>query len=334
MLENFEGRALNPMDRPEVCLGDGVGAIEVCDDIQRKVEFVALPLDHFLDKLADTPEGVAPSRVVRDLHGIVGTTLGGERPKMTVAHGGQLWIAKLQDRGDAPNSPLREYLAMRSARACGVDAAAVEFWRAGPHQVITVQRFDRLVCDDRRVLRHGFASAHTMLRLDSAATGVVAARGIQRHLRQRRRPSARPRRAVHRRALVALSGLRHHPVHHLRRVVSHEHHARRPHAGRALRCRRLDKGPESGSRVGLRRHPIRIAQSLHPPFKRVALGVHSRLAGQQQFASVHTAAKRARSTCRVSAARHQGHQAVNAQLSYTLLRLRLPHTPRPQSRNL
>ena len=131
MLENIEGRALNPMERLEVSLGDGVGAIEVCDDIQRKVDFQPIPLDHFLEKLADTPEGVAPSRVVRDLHGIVGTTLGGERPKMTVTHGRQRWIAKLQDCGDAPNSPLGEYLAMRSARACGVDAATVDFWRFG-----------------------------------------------------------------------------------------------------------------------------------------------------------------------------------------------------------
>ncbi len=169
LLENIEGQALGPMDRLEVSLGDGVGAIEVCDDIQRKLDFRATPLDEFLHRLAAAPEGVAPSRVVRDLHGVVGTTLGGERPKMTVMHGGQLWIAKLQDRGDAPNSPLREFLAMRAARACGIDAATVEFRRAGTHQVLAVQRFDRLVRDDG-VLRHGFASAHTMLRLDSAAT--------------------------------------------------------------------------------------------------------------------------------------------------------------------
>ena len=81
-------------------------------------------------------------------------------------HGGQHWIAKLQERGDAPNSPLREYLAMRSERACGVDAATVEFCRAGPHQVVVVKRFDR----DHQVLRHGFASARTLLRLDSIAT--------------------------------------------------------------------------------------------------------------------------------------------------------------------
>jgi serine/threonine-protein kinase HipA len=170
MLENREGRALNPIDRLEVSLGDGVGAIEVCDDIQRKIDFQPIPLDQFLQKLAEAPEGVAPSRVVRDLHGVVGTTLGGERPKLTVTHSGQLWIAKLQDCGDAPNSPLREYLAMRSARACGIDAATVEFQRAGQHQIIAVRRFDRLVRDDDRVLRQGFASAHTMLRLDSAAT--------------------------------------------------------------------------------------------------------------------------------------------------------------------
>lgn len=170
LLESIAGRALDPMDRLEVCLGDGVGAIEVCDDIQRKVDFQPTPLNDLLDRLAGTPGGVAPSRVVRDLHGVVGTTLGGERPKMTVTHGGQLWIAKLQDRADAPNSPLREYLAMSSARACGVDAATVEFRRAGLQQAVVVKRFDRLVRDDCVVMRHGLASAHTMLRLDSVAT--------------------------------------------------------------------------------------------------------------------------------------------------------------------
>ena len=87
---------------------------------------------------------------------------------MTVMHGAQHWIAKLQDRGDAPNSPLREYLAMKSARAAGIHAAEVELHRDGPHQVVAVKRFDSLVRDDFQVQRHGFASAHTMLRLDSA----------------------------------------------------------------------------------------------------------------------------------------------------------------------
>lgn len=170
LLENIEGRALDPIDRLEVSLGDGVGAVEVCNDIQRKVDFQPIPLTDFLGKLTDMPEGVPVSRVVRDLHGVLGTTLGGERPKMTVTHRGQHWIAKLQDRGDAPNSPLREYLAMKSASAAGVRAADVELHRAGPHQLVVVKRFDRLARDDFLVQRHGFASAHTMLRLDSTTT--------------------------------------------------------------------------------------------------------------------------------------------------------------------
>lgn len=59
---------------------------------------------------------------------------------------------------------------MLLARACGVEPAAVEFCRAGPHQVVVVKRFDRLVRDDHQVLRHGFASAQTLLRLDGSAT--------------------------------------------------------------------------------------------------------------------------------------------------------------------
>lgn len=170
LLENIQGRALDPIHRLEASLGDGVGSIEVCDDIQRKVDFQPIPLANFLTKLTDMPEGTPVSRVVRDLHGVLGTTLGGERPKMTVMHCGQHWIAKLQDRGDAPNAPLREYLAMLSARAAGIRAAEVELHRAGPHQVVAVKRFDRVVGADFQVQRHGFASAHTMLRLDSATT--------------------------------------------------------------------------------------------------------------------------------------------------------------------
>lgn len=171
MLQTIEGRPLDILDCLEVSLGDGVGAIEVCDDIQRKVDFHPIGFTEFMAALARMPEGVAPSRAVRDAHGVVGTTLGGERPKLTVLHRGQQWIAKLQDRGDAPNSPLREYLAMTAARAAGVNAADVEFHRCdGPHQLVVVRRFDRHVDADRRVQRRLYASAHTLLGLDSGST--------------------------------------------------------------------------------------------------------------------------------------------------------------------
>jgi serine/threonine-protein kinase HipA len=170
MLELQVGRALtNPLDRLEFSTGDGVGAIEVCDDIDRKIGFVAPPLEVLLSGLQALPEGVAGSRVVREINGLQATTMGGERPKLTVLHRGQLWLAKLQDRGDAPNSPLREYLAMKSAAAADIRAAEVEFHQAGSHQVLLVRRFDRHV-DGARVERRLFASAHTALHLDSADT--------------------------------------------------------------------------------------------------------------------------------------------------------------------
>jgi serine/threonine-protein kinase HipA len=176
LLENIVGHGLDVMERLEVSLGDGVGAIEVCDDIQKKIDFQATPLDDFAAKLAEMPEGVAASRVVRDINGVVGTTLGGERPKMTVQRQGQLWIIKLQDRGDTPNSPLREFLAMKAAKACGLRVAEVAFLWAGIHQAVLVKRFDRVVNADRQVLRHGFASAFTMLRLDITSTRGDTAR--------------------------------------------------------------------------------------------------------------------------------------------------------------
>lgn len=170
LLETLTDRPLDPLARMEESLGDGVGAIELCEDIQRKCDFRPFELDKLAQVLEDLPEGVAVSRAVREIHGVQGTTLGGERPKMTVLHRGQQWIAKLQDRGDAPNSPLREYLAMKSAAAIGLDVAEVEFHQSGRHQTVVVRRFDRFVQPDFQVQRHHFASAFTLLHLDSTAT--------------------------------------------------------------------------------------------------------------------------------------------------------------------
>lgn len=115
------------------------------------------------------------------------TSLGGERPKLTVKHEGQLWIAKLQDRGDPPHAPLREYLAMTCAKALGLDVAEVQFKQANAHQMVLVRRFDRLVNSQGTVSRQLYASAHTLLRLDSPTRGekvrsyVALARELQRY---------------------------------------------------------------------------------------------------------------------------------------------------------
>ena len=123
VLERRLGRVLpDSLERLEYALGDAVGALEVCDDIASKVAFLATSSDDLLDALARLPADRLAGEATRELLGLGGTSLGGERPKMTVIHKGQMWIAKLQDRGDRPHSPLREYLAMRLAARCGIDA--------------------------------------------------------------------------------------------------------------------------------------------------------------------------------------------------------------------
>lgn len=172
LLEQLRGTTLaDPLQRLELSEGDSVGAVEVCDDIGAKLAFKPPTSGQLLDAVASLPPGRASSHAAREVKGMQGTSLGGERPKLTVLHKGQHWIAKLQDRGDPPHAPLREFVTMRLARRCGIAAAEVEFASVGDREVLLVKRFDRQVEPDGQVSRSLYASAHTVLRLDAQARG-------------------------------------------------------------------------------------------------------------------------------------------------------------------
>lgn len=172
LLEQMRGVVLSdPLQRLELSEGDGVGAVEVCDDIDAKQAFEPPHSQELLDVLAELPPERASSHAARQVKGQHGTSLGGERPKLTVLHKGQFWIAKLQDRGDPPHAPLREFVAMQLARRCGIRAADVEFAQVGDREVLLVRRFDRHVVSAGCVHRHLYASAHTVLRLDTQTRG-------------------------------------------------------------------------------------------------------------------------------------------------------------------
>lgn len=172
LLEQLRGTTLtDPMQRLEMSEGDSVGAVEVCDDIGAKLSFQAPASEQLLEVIAKLSPERASSQAAREVKGMKGTSLGGERPKLTVLHKGQYWIAKLQDRGDPPHAPLREYVAMRLARRCGINAAEVEFVSVGDREVLLVRRFDRHVDDEGHVFRRLYASAHTVLRLDAQTRG-------------------------------------------------------------------------------------------------------------------------------------------------------------------
>lgn len=172
LLEHLRGQTLaDPMHRLELSEGDAVGALEVCDDISAKLAFQAPTSAALMEVLAALPPERPSSQAAREIKGMRGTSLGGERPKLTVLHEGQLWIAKLQERADPPHAPLREFVAMRLAARCQIRAAEVAFQTVGEREMVLVKRFDRHVDDQGQVFRNLYASAHTVLRLDAQVRG-------------------------------------------------------------------------------------------------------------------------------------------------------------------
>uniref|UniRef100_A0A173GZX8 Phosphatidylinositol kinase n=1 Tax=Pandoraea faecigallinarum TaxID=656179 RepID=A0A173GZX8_9BURK len=172
----YGNRTLDEIERMDFAVGDGVGAIEVCspEHIARKVAFRPPREDELHAQLTRTDIGESITGLVRQLTGDDdGTSLGGEKPKLTVARAvdgrSEWWIAKLQPRNGARLLPAREYVAMSLAKRCGLDVADVTFERVGSHDVVMVKRFDRKVSEGG-VERLLFASAATVLRLDSDVT--------------------------------------------------------------------------------------------------------------------------------------------------------------------
>jgi len=148
-----------------------------------KLSFQAPAPEQLLEVMANLPPERASSHAAREVKGVKGTSLGGERPKLTVLHKGQHWVAKLQDRGDPPHAPLREFVAMRLARRCGINAAEVEFAPVGDREVLLVKRFDRHV--DSEGPRSSAGSMPARIRCCAWSLADVNAAELKRELWRR-----------------------------------------------------------------------------------------------------------------------------------------------------
>jgi serine/threonine-protein kinase HipA len=163
------GRELSALELLQRGVPDGVGAIEVCQDLEPKLSWRPQSLDSLEALLKELDQLEAPSRALRRLEGDLDTSAGGERPKATLVHEGKLWLAKMQARGDRPALPAREFVTMRLAEEAGIEPARVQLRTFGEHQVLLVERFDR-AGDPVRPQRRFYASAHTVLQLQPFAT--------------------------------------------------------------------------------------------------------------------------------------------------------------------
>lgn len=161
-------RPLNELDY--LCAVDDfsrVGALRLCragqylrtEEGGRRTTPPFIELERIADATRALEAGTDTTADLRYLQG-KGTSLGGMRPKCTVLdEHGRLAIGKFPSIGDTISVTRAEVLALRLARAAGIDAAGARCVKVGGTPVALIERFDRT--DDG--LRIPYLSAASML---------------------------------------------------------------------------------------------------------------------------------------------------------------------------
>jgi serine/threonine-protein kinase HipA len=114
------------------------------------------------DEIPNDPEAAQ----VQDLM-LLGTSMGGARPKAVVQDNDGLWIAKFNRPDDRWNNTRVEHAMLRLARQCGINTAESRIEPVGGKDVLLIKRFDR----EKTVkgyTRARMVSGLTILRADEA----------------------------------------------------------------------------------------------------------------------------------------------------------------------
>lgn len=96
---------------------------------------------------------------------LIGTSMGGARPKAVVADDDALWVAKFAHPSDRYDMALTEHAMLQLAQKCGISVPLSKTVRVGEYNILLVKRFDRDKVGDA-YLRHRMISALTALRTD------------------------------------------------------------------------------------------------------------------------------------------------------------------------
>lgn len=97
------------------------------------------------DAIAADANGAAADDRRDQVQGLLmlGTSMGGARPKAVVEDGDALWVAKFNRPDDPWNSARVEHAMLLLARACGLATAESRVLEVGGRDVLLVKRFDR-----------------------------------------------------------------------------------------------------------------------------------------------------------------------------------------------
>jgi serine/threonine-protein kinase HipA len=106
---------------------------------------------------------------VQDLM-LIGTSMGGARPKAVVEDNEGLWIAKFNRPDDRWNNTRVEHAMLELAKTCGISVATSRVETIGGKDVLLVKRFDRDRAQGGGYTRARMISGLTLLRADEAAS--------------------------------------------------------------------------------------------------------------------------------------------------------------------
>lgn len=113
-----------------------------------------------------------------------GTSIGGARPKALIDADKKKLIAKFSTTNDSYSVVKAEFIAMKLARACGLNVAAVTLTRAAQKDVLLIERFDRKHTDSGWT-RHSMVSALTLLGLDEMMARYASYEDLAEIIRHR-----------------------------------------------------------------------------------------------------------------------------------------------------
>ncbi|MCB1466061.1 MAG: type II toxin-antitoxin system HipA family toxin [Rhizobiaceae bacterium] len=113
-----------------------------------------------------------------------GSSIGGARPKALIDDAPVKHIAKFSSSSDTYSVVKAEFIAMRLAALCGIDAAPVSIVHVSGKEVLLIERFDRVHAADgwqRRIM----VSALTMLELEAMMARYASYQDLAEIIRHR-----------------------------------------------------------------------------------------------------------------------------------------------------
>src|ERR1035438_461453 len=129
-----------------------------------------------LVRLQETAEALVRDELPSDLNAaqvqdllLLGTSMGGARPKAVIQDHGELWIAKFARPDDRWNFERVEHAMLQLARRCGITTAESLIETVAGKDILLVKRFDRQGAADGYT-RARMISGLTVLRTDDAVS--------------------------------------------------------------------------------------------------------------------------------------------------------------------